>query len=161
MKTVLICGSFDPVTKGHEALIRRAAALFDRVAVVIFQNSQKHYLFTPEERLAFLQKVCAGCGENVTAAAADGTVAAYTAAHGIHAIVKGLRNANDLLYEQEMAALNRLAGAPETIFLPTEPGLSYISSGAVREFLTHGLPADELLPRAVCADIVTAYKKKG
>ena len=160
MKTVLISGSFDPVTRGHEALIARAAAIFDRVEVVIFENSQKTCLFSADERLAFLHKVCAACGENVSAAVASGTVVAYAAAHCIHAIVKGVRNANDLLYEQEMATLNRLAGGPETVLLPTEPALAFVSSSAVREFLTHGLPADELLPAAARDDIVNTFQSK-
>ena len=160
MKTVLISGSFDPVTRGHAALFARAARLFDRVEVVIFDNSQKKTLFTAEERLAFLKKVCAICGEHVTAARATGTVADYAKTHQIHAILKGVRNANDLIYEQDMASLNLLAGGPETIFLPTEPALSYISSSAVREFLLHGLPVKDLLPEVVLSDIVTAYERK-
>ena len=161
MKTVLICGSFDPITRGHEDLIRRAACLFDRVEVVIFTNSEKRYLFSQDERFSFLETVCAACGDNVKAAICDGTVAGYAAEHGIHAIVKGVRNANDLLYEQEMAALNRLAGGPETFFLPTAPTLSYVSSSAVREFLKHDLPAEELLPATVADAVLLAYRKKG
>lgn len=160
MKTVLISGSFDPVTRGHAALIARAARLFDRVEVVIFTNSQKNCLFSLDERLAFLQRVCAACGENVSAAKSEGTVAGYAIEHGIHAIVKGVRNASDLLFEQDMATLNCLAGGPETILLPTEPALSYISSGAVREFLRRGLPAKELLPTAIADEVVEAYRKK-
>ena len=160
MKTVLISGSFDPVTRGHAALIARAAQLFDRVAVVIFENSQKKTLFTQAERLAFLEKVCRACGENVVAGISAGTVAGYAREHGIHAILKGVRNANDLLYEQDMATLNRLAGGPETILLPTEPALSHISSSAVREFLTHGLPVGELLPESIYDDVLAAYQAK-
>lgn len=160
MKTVLISGSFDPVTRGHEDLIRRAARLFDRVEVVIFENSQKHYLFSLDERLSFLQKVCAACGDNVTAAASSDTVAGYASSHGITAILKGIRNANDLAYEQEMAVLNRLAGGKETIFLPTEAALSHISSSWVREFLHRGLPAKELLPAVIYQDVLDAYQKK-
>ena len=161
MKTVLICGSFDPVTRGHAALIARAAALFDRVEVVIFENSKKKTLFSQDERLAFLSKVCAAAGSNVSATVATGSVAVYAKEHGIHAIIKGVRNANDLLYEQEMATLNRLAGGPETLFLPTEPALSHISSSWVREFLANGLPAEELLPTEVYADVLAAYRQKG
>ncbi|MBQ8351663.1 MAG: pantetheine-phosphate adenylyltransferase [Clostridia bacterium] len=160
MKTVLISGSFDPVTRGHADLITRAAQLFDHVDVVIFENSHKKTLFSLDERLAFLQKVCAVCGDNITAATSCGTVAGYAAEHGIHAIVKGVRNANDLLYEQEMATLNRLAGGPETILLPTEPTLSYVSSSAVREFLRHALPAEKLLPAVIYDDVLAAYRKK-
>lgn len=160
MKTVLITGSFDPVTRGHAALIARAAALFDRVEVVIFENSQKKTLFSLEERLAFLEKTCRACGDTVTAGTSAGTVAGYARERGIHAILKGVRNANDLIYEQEMATLNRLAGGPETLFLPTDPALSHISSSAVREFLLRGLPTEELLPEAVCGDVLAAYQKR-
>lgn len=160
MKTVLISGSFDPVTRGHEALIARAARLFDRVEVVIFENSKKQALFTQEERFAFLQKVCSGCGDNITAFISQDTVANYAKEHGIHAIVKGIRNANDLIYEQEMAILNQLAGGPETIFLPTEPALSHISSTWAREFLTKHLPATTLLPATVYQEILAAYQEK-
>ncbi len=161
MKTVLISGSFDPVTRGHEALIRRAARLFDRVEVVIFENSKKHYLFTTEERLGFLRTVClAAGGDRVVADVCHGTVAGYAGAHEIHAIVRGVRNADDLAYEQDMATLNRLACGVETLLLPTEASLTHISSSYVREFLSHGLPADALLPEAACRDILTAYRQK-
>ncbi|MBQ8858497.1 MAG: pantetheine-phosphate adenylyltransferase [Clostridia bacterium] len=158
MKKALICGSFDPVTSGHASLIRRAARLFDEVEVVIFENSEKRYLFPLEARLSFLQRVAAACGENVRASAAAGTVAAYAKENGFACILKGVRNANDLVYEQDMAALNRLAGAPETLFLPTEPSYAHVSSSAVREFLRHGLPAEELLPAEACEEILATYR---
>ncbi len=160
MKKALICGSFDPVTRGHAALIERAAQLFERVDVVIFENSEKHATFPTDARLAFLTKVCAAAGENVKALSATGTVAAYAKENGIDCILKGVRNANDLVYEQDMAVLNRLAGAPETLFLPTEPQYAHISSSAVREFLRRGLPAVELLPDAVGEDILAFYREK-
>ena len=158
MKKVLICGSFDPVTSGHASLIRRAARLFDEVEVVIFENSEKRYLFPLEARLSFLRKVATVCWDNVRAGAAEGTVAAYAQAGGFDAILKGVRNGNDLVYEQDMAALNRLAGAPETLFLSTEPQYTHVSSSAVREFLSRGLPAEELLPAEVAADILATYR---
>lgn len=159
MKKALICGSFDPVTRGHAALISRAARLFPEVEVVIFENSEKHATFPLEARLAFLIKVCAAAGENVKAACAAGTVAAYAKENGVDCIVKGVRNGNDLVYEQDMAALNRLAGAPETILLPTEPQYSHISSSAVREFLRRGLPAEDLLPQMAGTDILAFYRE--
>lgn len=160
MKTALICGSFDPVTRGHEDLIRRAATLFDRVAVVIFDNSEKKYLFSSDERLAFLSDVCRAAGGNVTASRSDGTVAGYARENGVSVIVKGVRNAQDLVYEQDMARLNRLAGAPETLFLPADPALSHVSSSAAREFLRRGLPAADLLPDCVSDQIRAAYAAK-
>ena len=158
MKKVLICGSFDPVTSGHASLIRRAARLFDEVEVVIFENSKKHYLFPLEARLAFLHKVAVSCGNNVRACAAEGTVAAYAVENGFDAILKGVRNGNDLLYEQDMAALNRLAGAPETLFLSTEPQYAHISSSAVREFLSLGLPTEGLLPKEIANEVLAVYR---
>ena len=150
MKKALISGSFDPVTRGHAALIARAARLFPEVEVVIFENSEKQATFPLEARLSFLSKVCAAAGKHVKAACAAGTVAAYAKEHDVDCILKGVRNANDLVYEQDMAALNRL---------PTDPQYSHISSSAVREFLRRGLPAEDLLPPAVGADILAFYRE--
>ncbi len=160
MKTALITGSFDPPTRGHADLIRRAAALFDRVEVAIFRNSDKTPLFSDEERLSWLTAVAAAAGDHVKASLVEGTVVAYAARIGADCIVKGIRNGADLTYEKDMAALNRIAGGPETLFLPTDPTLAHISSGAVREFLRHGIPAEELLPEEIATNVITAYHKK-
>ena len=157
MKTALITGSFDPITRGHLDLIRRTAALFERVEVVIFRNSEKKPMFSEAERLAWLSAVCREAGENVRVAVSDDTVANYAKERGIRLIVKGVRNAADLAYEQDMAALNRMAGECETLFLPTDPSLSFVSSSAVREFLRRGLDARELLPEVIAEDVVAAY----
>jgi pantetheine-phosphate adenylyltransferase len=158
MKKVLICGSFDPITRGHADLIARAAALFDEVDVVLFRNSKKTAMFPEEKRLAWLSAYCAATAPNLRALASDGAVAEYTRENGIDAIVRGVRNATDLAYERDMALLNRAAGAPETVILPTNPALAHISSGAVREFLRLGLSAEMLLPPALAEDITATYR---
>ena len=152
----LISGSFDPVTRGHEDLIRRTAALFSEVRVVIFENSKKTPLFTTEQRLAFLRLLAADM-PNVTVDSSRDSVVGYAAQHGIDCIVKGVRDGVDLDYEQDMAHLNRIAGGPETLFLPTDPSYSFIASSAVREFLLRGLPAEKLLPDAVAREVLAAY----
>ena len=157
MKTALITGSFDPITRGHFDLIARTAALFERVEVVIFRNSEKKPLFSEAERLAWLSAVCREAGENVRVAISEDTVAAYAKERGISLIVKGVRSAADLAYEQDMAALNRMAGGCETLFLPTDPALSFVSSSAVREFLRRRLDARSLLPETIADDVIAAY----
>ena len=157
MKTALITGSFAPITRGHFDLIARTAALFERVEVVIFRNSEKKPLFSEAERLAWLSAVCREAGENVRVAISEDTVAAYAKERGISLIVKGVRSAADLAYEQDMAALNRMAGGCETLFLPTDPALSFVSSSAVREFLRRRLDARSLLPETIADDVIAAY----
>ena len=153
---VLISGSFDPVTRGHEDLIRRTAVLFSEVRVVIFENSKKTPLFSTEARLGFLRALTKDL-PNVTVDFSRSSVVAYAAEHGINCIVKGVRDGVDLDYEQDMAHLNRIAGGPETLFLPTDPVYSFIASSAVREFLLRGLPAEKLLPDAVADEVLAAY----
>ena len=159
MKKALITGSFDPVTRGHADLIARTAVIFDEVEVVIFENSEKKTTFSLDARLRFLSAVCATAGNNVRAATASGTVAEYAKANGFSCIVKGVRNVLDLSYEQDMAKLNRTAGGPDTLFLPTDPALSFISSSYVREFLYRSLPTDALLPEEIEADVRATYQK--
>ena len=152
----LISGSFDPVTRGHEDLVRRAAALFDEVCVVIFENSKKTPLFSTEPRLGFLHLLTADM-PNVTVDSSRDSVVGYARANGVNCIVKGVRDGVDLDYEQDMAHLNRIAGGPETLFLPTDPVYSFIASSAVREFLLRGLPAEKLLPDSVANEVLAAY----
>lgn len=159
MKKALITGSFDPVTRGHADLIARTAAIFDEVEVIIFDNSEKKATFTLAERLSFLSTVCRAIGPNVHAGSTDGTVALYAKENGFDCIVKGVRNAHDLSYEQDMAKLNRTAGGPDTLFLPTDPALAFISSSYVREFLRRGLPTEALLPPEIEAEVRKTYQK--
>ena len=159
MKKALITGSFDPVTRGHADLIARAAQIFDEVEVVIFENSEKKATFSLCDRLSFLSAVCTTAGKNVRAATANGTVAEYAKANGFTCIVKGVRNALDLSYEQDMAKLNRTAGGPDTLLLPTDPALSFISSSYVREFLRRDLPTEALLPPEIEAKVREVYQK--
>lgn len=156
MNSAMICGSFDPVTRGHADLVRRAAALFDHVYVVLLHNGGKAGLFPWEDRLAFLRAAFAAL-PNVTVEGSRETAAACARRLGVACLLKGVRGAADLAYEADMAALNRTAGGPETLFLPTDPALSFVSSHAVREFLACGLPADALLPPEVAGLVQARY----
>lgn len=156
MKSAMICGSFDPVTRGHADLVRRAAALFDRVYVVLLHNGDKGGLFPWEDRLDFLRAAFAAC-PNVAVEGSRETAVACARRLGVTCILRGVRGAADLAYEADMAALNRTAGGPETLFLPTDPALSFISSHAVREFLACGLPAEALLSPEVAGEVQARY----
>ena len=102
-----ICpGSFDPVTHGHLDIIRRAAAMFDQVTVVVMTNSQKTPLFNREERLEFLRRATADL-PNVEVDAYGGLLAEYARLKGANVIVKGLRAMSDFEYEFQMALTNR------------------------------------------------------
>lgn len=152
VRRALIPGSFDPVTKGHESLIRRAAELFEEVYVVLFRNPEKTGLFTHEERLAFLRAVCEKY-PTVSVGEDDGMVADYVKTHAISAIVKGARNEKDFLYELPMALYNRKNGGAETLLLYPEEGTEEISSSAVRERIATGISPRELLPDEITRKI--------
>ena len=144
MKKAIITGSFDPITSGHEDLIRRAAVLFDEVTVVIVANTEKRSgMFRAEDRLLFAEKLA----EFLTAEGA-GTVSAILyggltseAAHKVGArfIVRGARNASDFDYEYGLAnIMKRFDSNLETVILPADPTLSCVSSTYVRELLKYG-----------------------
>lgn len=148
MKAIL-SGSFDPVTVGHLDIIRRAAAMFDTVYAVVCRNSEKSSHFTAEERQAMLVAACEGI-PNVVVDVCEGLLAAYTEAHGISVIVRGVRDASDMPYEMMLATINRgLRNHPETVFLPTKPEHSHLSSSFVRDMIRYGEPLEGLLPDAV------------
>ena len=151
MRTVrraLITGSFDPVTRGHEALLSEASRLFDEVVLGLFINPDKTYLFTKEERLAMLSAV-AERYPNASVAFSDGMVADFARENNICCIFKGIRNEKDFLYEKEMADYNLAKSGVATVFLPAKEENAGISSSLVRESLTKGILPQDLLPEAV------------
>src|SRR6188508_580132 len=121
-------GSFDPVTNGHIDIISRASMLFDEVVVAVGINKSKSRarLFTAEERIQMLEKVCAEF-PNVTVAGFEGLLTTFCEERGIRAIVKGLRAVSDFDYELQMAQMNKGLTDPDgidTLFMPTSPEFS-------------------------------------
>ena len=155
---VLITGSFDPVTRGHEDVIRRVAEKFDRVRVTVFQSDTKKGMFPCERRLAFLRTVCAKFS-NVEVDIDRGMVADYVRREGITLIIRAVRDPSDALYEAEMAEFNRRASGVETLLLFADPTLRSVSSSAVRKKLREGEDARDLLPREIADDIKENWQK--
>lgn len=126
-------GTFDPLTLGHEDVVRRAAALFDTVVIAVARAVHKKTLFSLDERLQLAQAALADC-PNVQALPFDGLIVDFVKAQGAHVIVRGLRSVTDYDYETQMAGMNRhLAPGVDTVFLHTAAEVQHISSTLVRE----------------------------
>jgi pantetheine-phosphate adenylyltransferase len=141
-------GTFDPITRGHEDLIRRALTFADRVIVAVAVNVAKQPLFTLEQRVALIQK--AAVDPRVEVRSFDGLLAAFVRAAGATLIVRGLRAVSDFEYEFQMALMNRnLAPGVETVFLVPAFDLTYLSSSLVREVARFGGDVSQLVHPAV------------
>ncbi len=146
--SVLIPGSYDPVTVGHLDLIRRAAAEYREVYAVVFVNPKKHCLFSLSERMRMLT-LAAEDLENVLVSESDGLVIDYMRDHGVDYILKGYRGEEDLRWEREQAAWNSAHGGYETILLPCSEALRAVSSTEVRRRLAAGEDICGLVPEKV------------
>ncbi len=146
--TALCPGTFDPVTNGHLDIVRRAAALFDRVVVAVIENPSKEPLFPAEERVGMLEEAVADLG-NVEVDSFSGLLVDYASRKGIGIIVKGLRAVTDFDYELQMAQMNRQLSGVETCFVPTSPNWSYLSSSLVKEIARYGGDVGGLVPEHV------------
>lgn len=154
MKTAVCPGSFDPVTQGHLDIIRRAAAIFDHVIVVVMTNSAKTPMFSQEERVDFLSRATAGL-ENVEVDCYGGLLADYTREKSAAVIVKGLRAMSDFEYEFQMALTNRkLNPDTETTFLTTSAEYMYLSSSLVKQVAQLGGDISGLVPNCIIGDIL-------
>jgi pantetheine-phosphate adenylyltransferase len=128
-------GTFDPITLGHADIIRRGAKLVDRLIIGVTTNPSKNPLFTPEERMAMVEREVAALGiENVTVVGFNALLMKFAQKQGASVIVWGLRAVADFEYEFQMALMNRhLAPALETVFMVPSLDTTYISSSLVRE----------------------------
>jgi pantetheine-phosphate adenylyltransferase len=144
--TRAVCpGSFDPVTNGHLDILRRAAAIFDELVVATGTNPSKSRLFEPEARMEMLREACADI-PNVTVMGFSGLIVDFCRDIDAQAIVKGLRGGNDYEYELPMAQMNSHLTGVETVFVPTNAALGYVSSSLVKEVASLGGDVSGLVP---------------
>jgi pantetheine-phosphate adenylyltransferase len=143
--TALCPGTFDPVTNGHLDIIGRTSARFDALLVAVLENPAKAPLFGLEDRVGMLKEATSELA-NVEIGSFSGLLVEYAAQRGIGVVVKGLRAVTDFEFEIQMAQMNyRLAGI-ETLFMPTSPKWSFLSSSLVKEVARLGGDVDGLVP---------------
>ena len=142
-------GSFDPMTRGHLDVIERAAAVFDKVIVAVVVNPQKREpLFTLDERERMIREAVAQLA-NVEVTHFRGLLADYVRSVGATVIVKGLRVVSDFESEMSTALMNRSLSGVDTVFLPSDPRWSFVSSTLVKEVYNLGADVSEYVPPAV------------
>ncbi len=131
-------GTFDPITLGHEDVVRRAALLFDEVVIAVATAHHKKTLFTLDERLAITRAALADLPQ-VRAEPFSGLVTAFAVAQGARVMVRGVRSVTDFDYESQLAGMNRaLVAEVDTVFLTPGASTQHISSTLVREISALG-----------------------
>lgn len=156
MTKAIYPGSFDPVTKGHVDVIKRASKLFDHLVVGVLINRGKNPLFSIEERVSMLVEIFKDY-DNVEIISFEGLLVDYCHENNISTIVRGLRAVTDFEYELQIAQTNRvIAPDIDTVFLTTSLEYAYLSSSVVKEIASYGGNIEPLVPQNVVEEI---YKK--
>jgi len=149
-------GSFDPLTKGHENIVRRALPLFDKIIVAVGQNAGKKNLFSLEQRVDFITKTFADTPK-ISVETYDGLTVDFCKKHNANFLLRGLRNATDFEFERDIAFFNKdLSPNLETVFILTDPEFSHVSSSVVREVLRHGGNVEKFLPSVLDSQEVSS-----
>jgi pantetheine-phosphate adenylyltransferase len=143
--TALCPGTFDPVTNGHLDIVGRASQTFAEVLVAVLENPAKQPMFGVSERVAMLEEACSGMA-NVRIGSFSGLLAEFAREQGSAVIVKGLRAVSDYEFEIQMAQMNHRLSGIETLFMPTNPTWSFLSSSLVKEVARFGGDVDGLVP---------------
>ena len=148
MRKAIFPGSFDPITLGHEDIIRRSISLFDEIVIAIGVNAEKKYMFSLEDRKHFIEETFKD-EPKVSVIIYEGLT--IDICHKINAnfILRGLRNPADFEFEKAIAHTNRRLSKIETVFLLTAAKTSYISSSIVRDVIRNVGEYELLVPKAV------------
>ena len=146
MRVAIFPGSFDPVTKGHEDVVRRAIPLFDKIVVAVGRHSSKKGMFTIGDRVEMLSATFEDC-PTVEVASFEGLTADFCRANDAHWLLRGVRNGGDFEYERTIAQMTKvLHPSLETVILFTDPEFAHIHSNVVREILKNGGDASAFVP---------------
>ena len=148
MRVALFPGSFDPFTRGHESIVRRALPLFDKFIIAIGVNADKRSYMTMEQRKALIESVFKD-DERVQVIAYSNMTVEVAREVGAQFIVRGVRLIQDFENEKHLAEVNRDLTGIETILLYTLPEYSHISSSIVRELYRYGQDVSKYLPDGV------------
>ena len=148
-KTALFPGSFDPITKGHESIVKRAIGLFDEIIVAIGNNANKNCYFPLEKRQHWIEQVFAN-EPTVSVQNYDGLTVDFCKKVNAKFILRGLRSSADFEFEKTIAQMNKAMTADvETIFILTTPELSAINSTILRDILKHGGNVSQFIPDGI------------
>ena len=148
MKKAIFPGSFDPITLGHVDIINRGVTLFDEIIIAIGENSSKDYMFSIDERVAFIESAFKD-NPKVRVMNYSGLTIDFCKEIEIDFIMRGLRNPADFEFEKAIAHTNRHLSTLETIFLLTSSQTSFISSSIVREIIRYEGDYKKLVPNSV------------
>ncbi|MEN8786902.1 MAG: pantetheine-phosphate adenylyltransferase [Flavobacteriales bacterium] len=146
MKRAIFPGSFDPITKGHQALVQRGLELFDEIIIAIGSNANKKYMYTLEERIKFIEQTFEG-EPGVKVESYEGLTTDYCERKEAKFMLRGLRTSPDFEFERAIAQINKeMKPNLETVFLITSAELSAISSSIVRDIIKNNGDASPFLP---------------
>jgi len=150
-KIALFPGSFDPLTKGHVDLIKRAASLFDEVIVGIFTNTQKKYFFDARLRLELVEKVLKKSKNVCVSNFSDQLTVDVACKVGAKFLLRGIRNVQDYEYERDIERINSevSANSVETVFLMSTPKYAHVNSNMIKEIYKFGGDVSSYLPEEV------------
>jgi pantetheine-phosphate adenylyltransferase len=158
MVTALYPGSFDPVTVGHVDVATRAAKLFEKVVIAVYETPSKNLMFTADERLELLQRSCKHL-PNVEVTKFGGLMVRFAKEVGAGVIVRGLRSGSDFEYEFEMAFMNRrLEPEVDLVCFMTSQDYMFVSASLLKEVARLGGDITEMVPPNVAEAV---YKKFG
>ncbi|MBR5387102.1 MAG: pantetheine-phosphate adenylyltransferase [Clostridiales bacterium] len=159
MTSLLFPGSFDPFTRGHKDIARRASKICDKLYVVVMNNSKKNYLFSLEERVDMAKTVLAEY-ENIEVLGSDGLLVDIFKDLGCNAVVRGIRSESDFRFEAEMALANRmLYSGYDVTLLPCRDDLSLISSSIVKEVGSYGGDISKMVPAQIVETVNERLRK--
>ena len=156
-------GTFDPITRGHADIIRRGAKLVDRLIIGVTTNPSKNPMFTPEERMAMVEREVAALGlTNVTVVGFNALLMKFAEKQGASVIVRGLRAVADFEYEYQMAGMNQQINAKiETVFLMADVSLQPIASKLVKEIALFGGDITPFVSAAIRDDVIARVRQRG
>jgi pantetheine-phosphate adenylyltransferase len=163
-RTALFTGSFDPVTNGHLDVVRQACRIADRIVIAIGVHSSKTPIFSPEERVEMLSKVCGpildGEGTGLEVVTFNDLAVQAAKRYSASIIVRGLRDGTDLDYEIQMASMNA-AMAPEiqTVFFPASPPVRPITATLVRQIASMGGDVSAFVPDLVAGRLRDKFNR--